>query len=218
MRPDFSDRQSRARSYRIRFDATNTLVMCLLGDEFRNRPFVQLGQLPAAVKDQLRPLYRSLAAALPNDPAAPRYLAMLDQSLGLAGAAADHRRAVIAGAERGPGGDRGGEAERSIAYAGPSSQRQASPSRGRPADRVLCPRGRRRREAAPPRSGRRGFFGRIGRGPGRRSAAARPARPRRFLAADRTAAATCRAAGRAGIAHHARPPRFGPAFRACPPP
>jgi hypothetical protein len=98
MRPDFSDRQSRARSYRIRFDATNTLVMCLLDDEFRHRPFEHLGQLPSAVKDQLRPLYRSLAAALPNDPAAPRYLSMLDQSLGLAGAAADHRRAVIAGA------------------------------------------------------------------------------------------------------------------------
>ena len=98
MRPDFSDRQSRARSYRIRFDAPNTLIMCLLGEEFRSRPFVHLGQLPAAVKGQLRPLYQSLAAGLPNDPAAPRYLAMLDQSLGLAGAAADHRQAVIAGA------------------------------------------------------------------------------------------------------------------------
>ena len=99
MRPDFSDRQSRARSFRIRFDATNTLIMCLLDEEFRNRPFVHLGQLPSAAKGQLRPLYQTLAAALPNDPAAPRYLAMLDQSLGLIGAAADHRRAVIAAAQ-----------------------------------------------------------------------------------------------------------------------
>jgi hypothetical protein len=81
MRPDISDRQSRARSYRIRFDAANTLVMCLLGEELRRRPVMHLGQLPSAVKQQLRPLYRSLAAALPRDPAAPRYLTMLDESL-----------------------------------------------------------------------------------------------------------------------------------------
>ena len=106
MRPDFSDRQSRARSFRIRFDATNTLIICLLDEAYRNRPIVHLGQLPSAAKGQLRPLYQSLAAGLPNDPAAPRYLAMLDQSLGLRA-----RPPTIAGPrspapERGPGRDR----------------------------------------------------------------------------------------------------------------
>ena len=206
MRPDFSDRQSRARSFRIRFDATNTLIICLLDEAYRNRPIVHLGQLPSAAKGQLRPLYQSLAAGLPNDPAAPRYLAMLDQSLGLRGAAADHRRAAIAGAERGPGRDRSRAEERSIAdaaRAGPFSRRRPNPARGRRADRVLCPRGRRGRQAAPPRSGRRGFLAGIGRGLGRLSAAAGHARHRRSLAADRAAVATFRAAGRAGVAHHA---------------
>ena len=177
MRPDFSDRQSRARSFRIRFDATNTLIMCLLDEEFRNRPFVHLGQLPSAAKDQLRPLYQSLAAGLPNDPAAPRYLAMLDQSLGLVGAAADHRQAVIAGAQ-------------SVVQAVTEAARKNDqlPLRGhfpdggqarREGDKltdVLCPRGRHGRQAAPPRSGRRGFLAGIGRGLGRLSAAAGHAR------------------------------------------
>lgn len=100
MRPDFSDRQSRVRGYRIRFDALNALAIGLLDEEYRKRPFVHLGQLSPAAKGQLRPVYQALAAGLPNDPAAPRYLAMLDQSLGLVGAAAEHRQAVVLGARR----------------------------------------------------------------------------------------------------------------------
>jgi hypothetical protein len=81
MRPDLSDRQSRARNFRIRFDAANALIVRLLGEELRKRPLTHLGQLPSATKDQLRPVYKSLAAALPHDPAAPRHLAMLNQVL-----------------------------------------------------------------------------------------------------------------------------------------
>ena len=43
-------------------------------------------------------MYRLLAAALPDDPAAPRYLAMLDQSLGLTGDPPEQVRAMIVGA------------------------------------------------------------------------------------------------------------------------
>jgi hypothetical protein len=83
MRPDISDRQARARNFRIGFDAPNTLVMYLVGEELRSRPLMRLGQLSSATKDQLRAVYASLAAALPGDPAAPRYLALLDEARGV---------------------------------------------------------------------------------------------------------------------------------------
>jgi hypothetical protein len=73
-------------------------VLCVVADELRKRPLVHLGQLSPAAKDRIRKAYQSLAAALPKDPAAPRYLAMLDQSFGLAGASPEHIRAVIVGA------------------------------------------------------------------------------------------------------------------------
>jgi hypothetical protein len=98
MRPDISDRQSRARSFRIAFDAPNTLVMYLVGEELCRRPLVHLGQLPSATKDQLRAAYTWLAAELPSDPAAPRYLGMLDQSLGLAGESPARLEDAIIGA------------------------------------------------------------------------------------------------------------------------
>ncbi|MBU4400767.1 MAG: hypothetical protein KKE86_15730 [Planctomycetes bacterium] len=100
MRPDVGDRQSRARAFRIGFDAPNTLVLFLVGEELRSRtrPLMHLCQLPSAAKDHLRAVYRSLAAAMPGDSAAPKYLAMIDQSLGLAGEPPERRQAVIAGA------------------------------------------------------------------------------------------------------------------------
>ena len=100
MRPDIGDRQSRARAFRIGFDAPNTLALFLVGEELRSRtrPLMHLCQLPSATKDHLRAVYRSLAVAMPDDSAAPRYLAMLDQSLGLAGELPKRRQAVIAGA------------------------------------------------------------------------------------------------------------------------
>ena len=98
MRPNIGDRQARARSFHIGFDAPNTLAMCLVGEELRSRtqPLIHLCQLPPASKDRLRRVYCLLAAALPDDPAAPRYLAMLDQSLGLTGDPPERVRAVIA--------------------------------------------------------------------------------------------------------------------------
>jgi len=98
MRPDLSDRQSRARKFQISFDAQNAEAICIVVDELRKRPLVHLGQLPPDAKERLRAVYRSLAAALPKDPAAPRYLDMLDQSLGVPSASSDRLQAVIAGA------------------------------------------------------------------------------------------------------------------------
>ncbi len=98
MRPDLSDRQSRARGFQITFDARNTEVLRVVSEELRKRPLGHLAQLSPEAKERVRPVYQSLAAALPNDPAAPRYLAMLDQSLGVAGDASERVQAVLAGA------------------------------------------------------------------------------------------------------------------------
>jgi hypothetical protein len=83
MRPDISDRQSRLKDFRISFDARNATIMSLIGVEMGKHRLFHLGQLPPATKQQLGGLYRALAKALPSDPAAPRYLAMLEQSVSL---------------------------------------------------------------------------------------------------------------------------------------
>jgi hypothetical protein len=98
MRPDISDRQSRARAYQISFDTVNAAVLRVISDELRKRPVGHLAQLSPEAKEQLRPLYRSLVAALPNDPAAPHYLAMLDRSLGVPSESSTRVQAVLAGA------------------------------------------------------------------------------------------------------------------------
>jgi len=95
MRPKLGDGRARARSARIRFDAVNALAMYLIAEELRARPAVRFDQLQTGTRMQLRALYGVLAASLPDDPAAPRYIAMLDRSLGLLPAPPD-RRAVIA--------------------------------------------------------------------------------------------------------------------------
>jgi hypothetical protein len=78
MRPTLGDRRSCVRGFRIGFDAPNTLAMYLLGEELRTRPVYALGQLPAESKDSMRRVYAWLAKTLPTDPAAPRYLALLN--------------------------------------------------------------------------------------------------------------------------------------------
>jgi hypothetical protein len=98
MRPDVSDRQSRKRDFHISFDARNAAAMSLIAEEMGKRRLVHLAQLSPTTKQRLRETYQSLAAALPSDPAAPRYLAMLDQSLGVTGESSDRMREVIGGA------------------------------------------------------------------------------------------------------------------------
>lgn len=78
MRPDLSDRQTRARGYRIRFDAIHALVICLVAEELRSRPITRLSQLSPATKDALRASYQALVVRLPHDPAAAVLLHLLD--------------------------------------------------------------------------------------------------------------------------------------------
>ena len=80
MRADLGKCLARSRDFPIGFDAPNTLVLWLVGEELRTRPLTHIGQLPPASKVQVRAVYASLAAALPGDPTAPQFLAALDQS------------------------------------------------------------------------------------------------------------------------------------------
>ncbi len=100
MLPDIGDRQARARSFHIGFDARNTLALYLVGEALRTRPLPRLCQLPEATKVVLRGVYRSLAADLPGDTSAERYLAMLDQTPGLVLAPPERLKSVIAGRGR----------------------------------------------------------------------------------------------------------------------
>ena len=78
MRPDLSDRQTRVRGFHIRFDAIETLVMCLVGEELHRRPVRRLSDLSPASKGALRAAYRTLAVRLPSDPAPALLLRLLD--------------------------------------------------------------------------------------------------------------------------------------------
>jgi hypothetical protein len=77
MRPTLGDRRSCARGFRIGFDAPNTLAMYLIGEEFRQQPLDRLRELSLSAKNPLRGIYAWLAQTLPNDPAAPKYKALL---------------------------------------------------------------------------------------------------------------------------------------------
>ena len=77
MRPKLGDRQSCVRSFRIGFDAPNTLAMYLLVEELRSRPILRLSELSPETKASLRRVYVSLGKELPDDPAAPKYLDLL---------------------------------------------------------------------------------------------------------------------------------------------
>jgi hypothetical protein len=78
MRPMFGDRRSCARGFRIGFDAQNALAMNLVVEQLRGRSITSLAQCPADVKTSLRCVYTWLANSLPEDPAAWKYLILLN--------------------------------------------------------------------------------------------------------------------------------------------
>lgn len=78
MRPTLGDRRACVRGFRIGFDAPNTLAMYLIGEQLRRGPLLDLRQLPPETKIPLRRIYAWLADTLPDDPAAPKYQALLD--------------------------------------------------------------------------------------------------------------------------------------------
>ena len=68
MRPKLGDRQSAARSFRIGFDAPNTLIMCLVAEEMRTRNLWHPSALSPAAKTAVRGAYMALAETIPQDP------------------------------------------------------------------------------------------------------------------------------------------------------
>ena len=68
MRPMLGDRQSAAKSFRIGFDAPNTLVMCLIAEEMRTRHIWHPMALSPDAKRAVRGAYMVLAQSLPQDP------------------------------------------------------------------------------------------------------------------------------------------------------
>ena len=54
--------------------------MYLIGEELHDRPLRLLSQVSPARKEPLRAVYTSLAADLPKDTSAPRFLYFLDHS------------------------------------------------------------------------------------------------------------------------------------------
>jgi hypothetical protein len=78
MRPILADRQIRRSRFPLRFDAVNTLAMYLVAEEFRLRNARRLSEISPATKARLRQIYAELSRADPEDPAARKYLELLD--------------------------------------------------------------------------------------------------------------------------------------------
>ncbi|MBN1854244.1 MAG: hypothetical protein JW829_16060 [Pirellulales bacterium] len=70
MRPILGDRHARLKSYVIRFDPVNSLIVSLVGEEIRRRGIRQFSDLTAGTKQRLRQIYAVLEQALPDDESA----------------------------------------------------------------------------------------------------------------------------------------------------
>ena len=68
MRPKLGDRQSAAKTFRIGFDAPNTLIMCLVTEEMRTRHIWHPSVLSPTAKTAVRGAYMALAQTIPQDP------------------------------------------------------------------------------------------------------------------------------------------------------
>jgi hypothetical protein len=77
MRPNLGDRKARLREFRIAFDPLNALAMCLVGETLERRPTATFAALPPPTRSRLTAVYRTLAEAMPDDPAPPQYLSLL---------------------------------------------------------------------------------------------------------------------------------------------
>ncbi len=77
MRPVLGDRRARAVSFRIGFDAPNTLIMNLIVENLRAHPVANLFQLSPETKVPLGTAYAFYARAMPKDPGMVQNLALL---------------------------------------------------------------------------------------------------------------------------------------------
>jgi hypothetical protein len=80
MRPVLGDRLARSKKFRIGFDPVNTLAMSLVGEQLASNRRDQFADLDQPVRLQLAQIYAELAKALPDDPAAKQFIAVVQRS------------------------------------------------------------------------------------------------------------------------------------------
>ena len=73
MRPVLSGGQLRRLGATIKFDAANTLLMSMMGDEMRRRPIKNLSDISPGARRRMAEIYGALQPLLPDDPAAGNY-------------------------------------------------------------------------------------------------------------------------------------------------
>lgn len=77
MRPVLGDRQANAQQFRIGFDPVNTLILNLVAEDMRATRVDQFDDLSPVTRLQLRGIYKEMVLAVPNDPAADRFVQLL---------------------------------------------------------------------------------------------------------------------------------------------
>ena len=84
MRPVVGDGLARRRAFRVGFDPENAHVLGLVGDEIQRFGVKRFHELSRETRLALREHYVNLAKEIPRDPAARKYIAMIDLTLGRA--------------------------------------------------------------------------------------------------------------------------------------
>jgi hypothetical protein len=77
MRPKLGDGRAILRSFRIRFDPVNALVMNLIAEELARRPVRSLGELRPRTRKRLLDIFSTLVRAMPDEPAPVQYVRLL---------------------------------------------------------------------------------------------------------------------------------------------
>lgn len=100
MRPVLGDRRSAAKSFRIGFDAPNTLVMSLMADEIRSRHLWHPSALTPDAKSAVRGAYMAMAQTIPQDPVSTSSIESLGPSPAPASASRGPSPEIINAARR----------------------------------------------------------------------------------------------------------------------
>ncbi|HVT27991.1 MAG TPA: matrixin family metalloprotease [Lacipirellulaceae bacterium] len=80
MRPVLGDNRAGRSDFRIQFDPVNALAIAMVGEEMRRANVRNVSQLKYATRRRLEQIYRELARAIPDDPAAAHYAMLMHTS------------------------------------------------------------------------------------------------------------------------------------------
>lgn len=96
MRPVLGDRRSRLAGFQIRFDAVNTLIMAMVGEEMRRRGTQDFLKLSAGTRTRLEQIYRSVEGGVPGDSSASRFRQLASAKTAEASLAGQTRQVLAA--------------------------------------------------------------------------------------------------------------------------